>query len=59
MGTPVIRHLLLGVLAARWQFPLRRNPLRRSRIGTTQSLSGHYSEFGIEQLRGLQMWARM
>ena len=27
------------------------------RIGTTQSLTGQYSEFGIEQLRGLQMWA--
>lgn len=27
------------------------------KIGTTQSLTGHYSEFGLEQLRGLQMWA--
>ncbi len=27
------------------------------RIGTTQSLSGHYEEFGLEQFRGLQMWA--
>lgn len=27
------------------------------KIGTTQSLTGHYSELGIEQLRGLQMWA--
>lgn len=27
------------------------------KIGTTQSLSGHYEEFGVEQLRGLQMWA--
>jgi len=26
-------------------------------IGTTQSLTGHFSEFGEEQLRGLQMWA--
>lgn len=25
-------------------------------IGTTQSLTGHYEEFGTEQLRGLQMW---
>ncbi len=25
-------------------------------IGTTQALTGHYKEFGIEQLRGLQMW---
>lgn len=26
------------------------------KIGTTQSLTGHYQEFGNEQLRGLQMW---
>ncbi|MCB1688005.1 MAG: amino acid ABC transporter substrate-binding protein [Halioglobus sp.] len=32
-------------------------PLEPVRIGTTQSLTGHYAEFGIEQLRGLQMWA--
>lgn len=25
-------------------------------IGTTQALTGHYKEFGMEQLRGLQMW---
>ena len=27
-------------------------------IGTTQSLSGHYEEFGTEQLKGLQMWVQ-
>jgi branched-chain amino acid transport system substrate-binding protein len=27
------------------------------KIGTTQSLTGHYSDQGTEQLRGLQMWA--
>ncbi|NQX88279.1 MAG: amino acid ABC transporter substrate-binding protein [Halioglobus sp.] len=27
------------------------------KIGTTQSLTGHYSDQGVEQLRGLQMWA--
>ena len=26
-------------------------------VGTTASLSGHFEEFGVEQLRGLQMWA--
>ena len=26
------------------------------KIGTTQALTGHYQEFGTEQLRGLQMW---
>lgn len=25
-------------------------------FGTTQALTGHYAEFGIEQLRGIQMW---
>ena len=29
------------------------NPIK---IGTTQALTGHYEEFGTEQLRGLQMW---
>jgi len=27
------------------------------RIGTTQSLTGHYADQGTEQLRGLRMWA--
>jgi branched-chain amino acid transport system substrate-binding protein len=27
------------------------------RIGTTQSLTGKYKDFGEEQLRGMQMWA--
>ncbi|CAA0125294.1 Leucine-, isoleucine-, valine-, threonine-, and alanine-binding protein [Halioglobus japonicus] len=63
MGTNVIRHLLLVTFIA--ALALSRaahsedidqsdNPVR---IGTTQSLTGHYKEFGIEQLRGLQMWA--
>lgn len=26
------------------------------KFGTTQALTGHYEDFGIEQLRGLQMW---
>jgi len=26
------------------------------KFGTTQALTGHYQDFGIEQLRGLQMW---
>lgn len=27
-------------------------------FGTTQALTGHYEDFGIEQLRGLQMWVK-
>jgi branched-chain amino acid transport system substrate-binding protein len=63
MGTHVIRHLILVTFLT--ALALSRvahaddtdqsdNPVR---IGTTQSLTGHYKEFGIEQLRGLQMWA--
>ena len=57
MGNNVIRHLLLicfvGVLATSGAAQTA-EPIK---VGTTQSLTGHYSEFGIEQLRGLQMWA--
>jgi branched-chain amino acid transport system substrate-binding protein len=59
----VIRHLLLICFL----FALTALPAVRAadgpsspepiRIGTTQSLTGHYREFGAEQLRGLQMWA--
>ena len=62
MGINVIRHLLLTCIvsllmisgAAQSIEPDKSEPIK---IGTTQSLTGHYSEFGIEQLRGLQMWA--
>lgn len=63
MGTNVIRHLLLMTFALTLTLsraahtaenPQSAEPVR---IGTTQSLTGHYKEFGIEQLRGLQMWA--
>lgn len=69
MGTNVIRLLLLisvvcCLALARAAYsedaPLPANsaaPPEPVKIGTTQSLTGHYSEFGIEQLRGLQMWA--
>ncbi|MFK7975548.1 MAG: amino acid ABC transporter substrate-binding protein [Halioglobus sp.] len=26
------------------------------KFGTTQALTGHYEDFGVQQLRGLQMW---
>lgn len=57
MATSVIRHLLLGVFACALAISATAQSTGPVRIGTTQSLSGHYSEFGIEQLRGLQMWA--
>jgi branched-chain amino acid transport system substrate-binding protein len=61
MGTPVIRKLLFtlctlaltltaGAYAAE---PIAVEPIK---VGTTQSLTGHYKDFGTEQLRGLQMW---
>lgn len=60
VGTNVIRHLLLTCIA----FVLAVSGTANSaeavepvKIGTTQSLTGHYKEFGIEQLRGLKMWA--
>jgi branched-chain amino acid transport system substrate-binding protein len=56
MGTAVIRNLLLTFCA----FVLTLNTGAQAdatiKIGTTQSLTGHYMEFGTEQLRGLQMW---
>ncbi len=40
--------LVVGAVSARAVEPIK--------FGTTQALSGHYEDFGIEQLRGLQMW---
>ncbi len=50
---------LLKTLAAIlvFTFALITHALEPIKIGTTQSLTGHYSEQGTEQLRGLQMWA--
>jgi branched-chain amino acid transport system substrate-binding protein len=58
MGTPVIRKLLLttAVLIAALSSGARATESTPIKIGTTQALSGHYEEFGTEQLRGLQMW---
>ena len=66
MGPNVIRHLLLISIvftlslsraASSADAPQPSTEPVPVRIGTTQSLTGHYKEFGIEQLRGLQMWA--
>lgn len=53
----MIRHLLLTFFAFALSISGTVQSAEAIRIGTTQSLTGHYSEFGIEQLRGLQMWA--
>ncbi|MDG1943278.1 MAG: amino acid ABC transporter substrate-binding protein [Halioglobus sp.] len=58
MGAKVTRHLLLSIAFFAVAFSgLARSADNPVKIGTTQSLTGHYSEFGIEQLRGMQMWA--
>lgn len=62
VGTTVIRHLLLSCFALALPLSVAAQSgtlktVEPVRVGTTQSLTGHYSEFGIEQLRGLQMWA--
>jgi branched-chain amino acid transport system substrate-binding protein len=53
----VIRHLFLICFAFAVAVSGKAHSAEAIKIGTTQSLTGHYSEFGIEQLRGLQMWA--
>lgn len=59
MGNFVIHKLLRSFLvltlslAAASQASDTREPIK---IGTTQAVTGHYKEFGNEQLRGLQMW---
>jgi branched-chain amino acid transport system substrate-binding protein len=56
MGTPVIRKLLLTAFTLLAALSARAAEPEPIKIGTTQSLTGHYQEFGTEQLRGLQMW---
>ena len=56
MGTAVIRNLLLTFCAFVLTFNTGAQADATIKIGTTQSLTGHYMEFGTEQLRGLQMW---
>jgi branched-chain amino acid transport system substrate-binding protein len=56
-GTKVIRHLLLTCFVLALAISGAAQSAEAIKIGTTQSLTGHYSEFGMEQLRGLQMWA--
>lgn len=53
----MIRHILLTCFLFALAISAAAQSVEPIKIGTTQSLTGHYSEFGIEQLRGLQMWA--
>jgi branched-chain amino acid transport system substrate-binding protein len=52
----VIRHLILTCIFIALPLVAGAQTPEPITIGTTQALTGHYKEFGIEQLRGLQMW---
>ena len=52
----MIRNLLLSFCLFTLSVAAGAQSAESIKIGTTQSLTGHYKEFGIEQLRGLQMW---
>lgn len=52
----MIRNLLLSFCIFALPLAAGAQSAESIKIGTTQSLTGHYKEFGIEQLRGLQMW---
>jgi branched-chain amino acid transport system substrate-binding protein len=52
----VIRNLLLTFSIFVLSLAAGAQALEPIRIGTTQSLTGQYQDFGTEQLRGLQMW---
>jgi branched-chain amino acid transport system substrate-binding protein len=56
MGTPVIRKLLFTLCALTLVLCGGAYAQEPIKIGTTQSLTGHYKDFGVEQLRGLEMW---
>lgn len=55
-GTTVIRYLLLTLISLALPLTAGAQTAEPIKIGTTQALTGHYEKFGIEQLRGLQMW---
>jgi len=52
----VIRNLLLTFSIFVLSIAAGAQAAEPIRIGTTQSLTGQYKDFGTEQLRGLQMW---
>ena len=52
----MIRKLLLSFFTFALALVAGAHAAEPIRIGTTQSLSGSYEDFGTNQLRGLQMW---
>ena len=52
----MIRHILLTFCTLALTLAVGAQSAETIKIGTSQSLTGHYKEFGTEQLRGLQMW---
>jgi branched-chain amino acid transport system substrate-binding protein len=52
----VIRHLLLTFFILVLSVAAGAQSAETITIGTTQSLTGPFQDFGTEQLRGLQMW---
>ena len=52
----MIRNLLLTLCTLALTLAAGAYAVEPIRIGTTQSLSGQYEDFGTNQLRGLQMW---
>ena len=53
----MIRRLLLTLCTLALGLAAGAHAAEPIRIGTTQSLTGEFQEFGTNQLRGLQMWA--
>lgn len=51
-----LRIVLSFALAATFFFGTAASAIEPIKFGTTQALTGHYEDFGVEQLRGLQMW---
>ena len=52
----MIRNLLLSALALTLSLSNGTSAAEAIKIGTTQALTGHYKEFGTQQLQGLEMW---
>lgn len=52
----MIRHLILTCIFIALPLTAGAQSPEPILIGTTQSLTGHFEEFGTEQLRGLEMW---
>lgn len=52
----MIRNLLLTLCTLALTIAAGAYAVEPIRVGTTQSLSGPYEDFGTNQLRGLQMW---